>query len=254
MVKIAVRLDDITPDMDWERFQAVKALLDRHGIRPLAGVVPDNRDRMLDAGTDAQPCSPEEGWQRICGLQKEGWVLAMHGYQHLYTTKKGGCFPLNRFSEFAGLPYETQRTMLEEGKRLLARRGIEPRIFMAPAHSYDRSTLRALKETGFTALTDGFGSRPYRWKGLTFYPISFHLRHTLRKKNGFSTLVIHPATVSDSDLKRLETYFTAPGAEWISYTSYLQQEPVRAGLFSRCREYVMATVKSLLGLCMQKLR
>ena len=47
MIKMAVRLDDITPDMDWERFLACKEILDRHGIRPLIGVVPDNRDDLL---------------------------------------------------------------------------------------------------------------------------------------------------------------------------------------------------------------
>jgi hypothetical protein len=43
-MKIAVRLDDITPDMDWERFYKFKALLDRYQVKPLIGVVPDNRD------------------------------------------------------------------------------------------------------------------------------------------------------------------------------------------------------------------
>ena len=48
-MKIAVRLDDITPDMDWERFYRFKALLDKYQIRPLIGVVPDNRDENLKA-------------------------------------------------------------------------------------------------------------------------------------------------------------------------------------------------------------
>ena len=46
-MKIAVRLDDITPDMDWERFLAVKKLLDRYKIKPLIGVIPDNRDENI---------------------------------------------------------------------------------------------------------------------------------------------------------------------------------------------------------------
>ena len=31
-MKIAVRLDDITPDMDWERFYVFKALLDKYPL------------------------------------------------------------------------------------------------------------------------------------------------------------------------------------------------------------------------------
>ena len=46
-MKITVRLDDITPDMDWERFLKFKALLDRYQVKPLIGVVPDNRDENL---------------------------------------------------------------------------------------------------------------------------------------------------------------------------------------------------------------
>ena len=46
-MKIAVRMDDITPDMDWEKFLAFKEILDTFGIKPLIGVVPDNRDENL---------------------------------------------------------------------------------------------------------------------------------------------------------------------------------------------------------------
>ena len=46
-MQIAIRLDDITPDMDWERFLAFKEILDGCGIKPLIGVVPDNRDENL---------------------------------------------------------------------------------------------------------------------------------------------------------------------------------------------------------------
>ena len=48
-MKIAVRLDDITPDMDWERFLAVKKLLDRYGIKPLIGVIPDDENVVVAA-------------------------------------------------------------------------------------------------------------------------------------------------------------------------------------------------------------
>ena len=49
-MKVAVRLDDITPDMDWERFLKFKELLDRYQVKPLIGVVPENRDENLKSG------------------------------------------------------------------------------------------------------------------------------------------------------------------------------------------------------------
>ena len=46
-MKIAIRMDDITPDMNWENFLRFKRLCDQHQIKPLIGVVPDNQDENL---------------------------------------------------------------------------------------------------------------------------------------------------------------------------------------------------------------
>lgn len=281
-MKIAVRLDDITPDMDWERFLKFKSLLDRYQVKPLIGVVPQNRDPNLvrkgssgegagksgengggradgkafspraeraegDTGTGmdgkSDSTGPERFWDYIKALEEAGWVIAMHGCYHIYATDRGGIFPLNNFSEFAGLPLERQKELLGEGKRLLGERGLETGIFMAPAHSYDYNTLRALKETGFEALTDGFGNSPYRWKGLDFYPISFLLGRTLNGKKGYSTMVVHTNTVSDADLKQYEENFKRKDISWISYGEYLRAAKKRRTLPGRWREFLMAKGK-----------
>lgn len=252
-MKVAVRLDDITPDMDWERFYLFKALLDKYQVKPLIGVVPDNRDENLRAEKKKnkketlETAEPEDFWEYVKQLQKEGFVVSMHGYRHIYATKKGGLFPLNNFSEFAGLSYEKQKTMLEEGRKILKEKGIETTLFMAPAHSYDKNTLKALKETGFTGLTDGFGDRPYEWKGLIFYPISFRLGNTFKKPSGYSTMVIHTGTVSEADLRKYEGYFQRKDVEFISYGEYLKQPAVNRGVLGRGKEFLMAKGKYLLS-------
>lgn len=243
-MKIAVRLDDITPDMDWERFYRFKALLDKYQIKPLIGVVPDNRDENLRAKAQG---APEDFWACIRQLRDQGWQIAMHGFRHIYATKKGGLFPLNDFSEFAGLPFEEQRRMLLEGKRILEEGGIRTELFMAPAHSYDGNTIRALKETGFKGLTDGFGDGPYEWRGLRFYPISFKLSRTFRKKSGYSTMVIHTGTLSRDDLERYEGYFRREDVQWISYEEYLGQPAAKRGAAGRIKEFLMAKGKYLIG-------
>ena len=48
--KIAVRMDDITPDMNWDNFYFFQELFRETGITPLLGVVPDNRDPKLICG------------------------------------------------------------------------------------------------------------------------------------------------------------------------------------------------------------
>ena len=45
--KCMIRLDDITPDMNWEGFYRAKEIFDRYQICPLIGVVPDNNDETL---------------------------------------------------------------------------------------------------------------------------------------------------------------------------------------------------------------
>ena len=199
-MNITVRLDDITPDMDWERFYKFKALLDQYQVKPLIGVVPDNRDELLKGS--GSPMDPEPFFEYIRQLQKEGWTVAMHGYQHIYGTSKGGIFPLNHFSEFAGEPLEEQRKKIAAGRQILENHGVHTDIFMAPGHSYDRNTLTALMENGFSEYgTDGFGDKTsYLFHRMTFYPISFLLSRTLQKKNGYSTMVVHTGTVSDQDL------------------------------------------------------
>lgn len=247
-MKIAVRLDDITPDMDWQRFLKFKALLDQYQVKPLIGIVPDNRDESLKGSMEG---APKDFFAYVKELEDSGWSVAMHGFRHIYTTKKGGIFPLNNFSEFAGLPFEKQKDMLAEGKRLLEEKGIRTDLFMAPAHSYDNNTLKALKETGFCRITDGFGRRPYRWKGLVFYPISFLFGKTLRQKNSksresYSTLVVHTGTIKEEELARYEGYFQTEGVEWISYEEYLRQKPVKRSIPGRWKEYLMAKLKYLL--------
>lgn len=240
-MQIAIRMDDITPDMDWDRFQAVKEILDGLNIKPLIGVVPDNRDDNLhrmeaDGGF----------WKYVKELQDNGWCVAMHGYQHIYTTKSGGLFPLNRFSEFAGIPLPRQRMMIQKGAEILKQHDISTEIFMAPAHSYDRNTLKALKEFGYNKITDGFGNRPYRWQGMTFYPISFILGRSFKKKNGITTMVIHTNEIDDTGMMKLEEMLHKHKDGLISYEAFLAAESVGRGFFGHLAEYLLAVIKRIL--------
>ena len=245
-MKIAVRLDDIAPDMDWERFFRFKKLLDDYHIKPLIGVIPDNKDANLK-WTHGDKNQIPEFWDYMKALGDEGWCIAMHGHQHIYSTQKGGMFPLNHFSEFAGKPYEEQLSMIREGKKILETNGIFTDIFMAPAHSYDANTLKALRTAGFCALTDGFGDVPYRYQGLTFYPISFKLSRTLKKKSGYSTMVVHTGTISDNEFDRYEKYFQNQEVEWINYSEYLDQPPVQQSMAGKWVEWMLATGKHILS-------
>lgn len=240
-VKIAVRMDDITPDMNWENFDFFRNLFRETGITPLLGIVPDNRDPQLSCGAKR-----EDFCEVMRGLKDEGYRFAMHGYQHIYTTKNGGIFPLNNFSEFAKIPYDKQKEMLMLGREKLQRFGIDTDIFMAPAHSYDKNTIKALKEVGFTKITDGFGKVPYIDRGIIFYPISFQLSRSLKRKDGATTIVIHANTITEAEKERLVRIFKEHGKNMISYSDYLRMKPVTRSVFGRILEYMLAKFKFIL--------
>ena len=241
-MKISIRMDDITPDMDWAKFLRFKELCDLYQVKPLIGVVPENMDENLHI--DEPGNAPiRDFWGYIRELQKEGWSVAQHGVTHIYTTKKMGCFPLSRLSEFAGTGYDRQYASLEKGRKILSSHGIETDIFMAPAHSYDRNTVRALKKLGFCRMTDGFGEHPYTRWGMTFYPISYKQSSSLRKKKGYTTFVVHANTMDDRDFERYERLFKDNQDRLISYAELFSLQPQKRGLIGNIREYTMALTK-----------
>ncbi|MBQ9642782.1 MAG: DUF2334 domain-containing protein [Lachnospiraceae bacterium] len=238
-MKLALRMDDITPDMDYVKFERFRQMLDAHGICPLIGVVPENRDKTLHC-EEPHP----DFWEMVKTLQQRGWTVAMHGCYHIYTTQQGGLFPLNRLSEFAGLPEARQRELIRAGKEILRGHGIETDLFMAPAHSYDRTTLKVLREEGFARMTDGFGAAPYERDGLIFYPISFSRRKSLAGGPGTTTLVVHASTMSDAEFEQYEEIFRTQ--EMISYSEYLSQPAGRRSAAGHMKEYLMAAGKRTL--------
>lgn len=242
-MKIAVRLDDITADMDWVKFRRLEKMLDRYGIAPLIGIVPDNQDPNLKRNP-----AVENFQEEIQKWKDKNWVIAMHGWRHIYTTKQGGLFPLNNFSEYAGIPKEKQKEMILDGKEKLKKIGIHTNIFMAPAHSFDRNTLNVLKEAGFKYITDGFGNMPYEYKGLFFLPIAFQKSKDIEKPEGYTTLVFHTNTMNEQDFLNFEKVLEKHKKDFISYTEYLKV-PVRKQTYGgRVKEYSMATIKRVLVL------
>ena len=99
MSQYILRLDDASDYMDVKKWQRMEELLDQYGIKPLVGVIPDNRDSSL---TDTYEQDPEF-WDKTARWKEKGWELALHGCYHKYTTKEGGINPVNQRSEFAGV-------------------------------------------------------------------------------------------------------------------------------------------------------
>lgn len=221
---ILVRLDDITPDMDWDRFYQLKEMFDQYGIKPLLGIVPDNQDTKLHK-QDAR----EDFWDVMLSLQKNGWVLSQHGYQHIYVNHEGGLLKINKNSEFAGLPLQEQQEKLSKGKQILKQHGIETDIFMAPSHSYDKTTIEALKKTGFQYVTDGYGCRTYQYKGIGFVPCTL-TRYQSRK--GVDTICIHANTMTEQMVRQLSQDIQKNQRDFLQWQDVFQNIPAKNMMIS----------------------
>jgi predicted deacetylase len=163
------RMDDITPGMNWEAFNRYIDLFHHYHVKPLLGVVPDNKDPQLDYGAE----NPDF-WPILRQLKKENLVeISQHGYQHTYVTRLCGLaekYGVAPQSEFAGLPYAEQFAKITAGQQILRREKLESDIWMAPGHTFDEVTLKALAAAGFRAITDGLALYPYMMEGLIFVP------------------------------------------------------------------------------------
>lgn len=242
-MKTAIRFDDITPEMDYDKFNRVKTILDEAGIKALVGVVPYCKDDTLRISGE---CDEQRFVSFLAKLRKEGWSFALHGYNHLYTTRNKGLFPINEFSEFAGVEYDKQNVMIRQGISQLAEWGIVPELFMAPGHTFDKNTLRALKDNKIDKLTDGFGEKPYIRDGITFFPISKKRSECISDKDGYNTYVLHTNGMTDSEIDKLAKLIADNRENFISYDELLKVEPCKRGIWGNVKEYCLALAKHIL--------
>jgi hypothetical protein len=63
---------------------------------------------------------------------------------------------INRCSEFAGLPMNVQAAKLRMAFEIFRREGIQPEVWVAPAHSFDGTTVDLLRNMGLRRISDGF--------------------------------------------------------------------------------------------------
>ena len=209
------RIDDVTPRMDHEEFERHLDLFGQYEVRPLLGVVPDNRDPKLEVDKEKP-----DFWDRLRQLVADDRVeIAQHGYQHLYASGGnplfGRLYGFPARSEFAGLSYKEQRRKMEAGRRILNERGLATDVWMAPSHTSDRTTLRVLADLGFRAVSDGIALYPFRLAGLkTFVPQQ--LWEPKSVPLGVWTICLHPNN-RDRRLLGMISRHLASGARCVGF-------------------------------------
>ena len=214
MRKFIMRLDDACEKMDVIKWDKMEVILDKYSIKPLVGVIPLCNDPMMN-----EYKRDDNFWIKARNWKDKGWEIALHGFDHVYLTEFGGINPVNMRSEFAGLTYEQQKAKILEGLKILSKENINPRVFFAPSHTFDDTTIEVLlKETEIRIISDTIAMKPYCIKGITFVP-----QQSGRVRNipfMTTTFCYHPNTMNDDDFFELEQFLSNYSKCFISFPTY----------------------------------
>ena len=211
MSQYILRLDDASDYMDVEKWQRMEDILARYGIKPLVGVIPDYRDSSLTETYKQDP----EFWDKTARWKEKGWELALHGCYHKYTTEEGGINPVNKRSEFAGVPLDKQKEMIRHGVDILKSHNIEPKVFFAPSHTFDENTLIALKEeSNIRIISDTIANDVYLENG--FYFIPQQSGRVRKLPFNVCTFCYHPNMMKNDDFEELEIFLKGRYSNFVS--------------------------------------
>lgn len=198
MIRYFFRIDDVAPNMNWDSFNLTAGVFRQNNIKPLIAVIPDVRDpKLLD-----YPINPNF-WQLITELKNLGWIIGQHGYQHI-SMGGGGVLKIHKSGEFADLDSENQERMIRAGRKIMEEKDLATDIFVAPRHSFDRETLRALRKNNFQFISDGIALWPFKKLGLVWLPQI--LWRPRKGMFGLVTVALHTNTMSRDDIANIEKF------------------------------------------------
>lgn len=196
-----IRLDDASEYEDKIKWEKIKKLLNKYEIKPIIGVIPNNKDSSLVNRYKKD----NNFWNEIKKLKDKGWIIAMHGFDHRYISNSGGINPVQKRSEFAGVPLNKQKQKIKEGISILEKNGIYPDVFFAPSHTFDENTIIALKEnSNINIISDTIANDVYYKRGMYFIPQQSGKVRKLPFKT--VTFCYHPNEMEDCDYKQLEDF------------------------------------------------
>lgn len=231
MKKLYLRLDDATQNRNTANWDKIEKILDKYEVKPLVGIIPDCKDPSI-----ARWPYDDDFWDMcVVRWQDKGWTLAMHGYEHVFNTSEGGLNPVNNRSEFAGLSIDVQSDKIKKAVAIFRAHGIEPRVFFAPAHTFDRNTLKVLtEETNIKIICDTPANKPYFKYGMTFIP----QQSGKVRRLPFDTITYccHPNTMSGANLCELDEFLKDN-----KFSDFQTLPEIRARPFS----FIDAAVKQL---------
>lgn len=206
-----IRLDDASEYMDVEKWKKIEEILDKHEIKPIVGIIPKNEDESMikNYKYNSEFIQVAKSWQR------KNWTIAMHGYDHVYITHEGGINPVQKRSEFAGVPLEKQKEKIRLGIQKMQECGLQPTVFFAPSHTFDENTIKALKEeTNIRIMSDTIANDVYFEDDIYFIPQQSGKCRKLPFK--IVTFCYHPNEMKVEDFVELEEFIKCNRKKMIS--------------------------------------
>jgi predicted deacetylase len=194
-----LRFDDICPTMNWRIWLEVDRLLLERNIKPIIAVIPSNKHQAFFIENER-----EDFWNYVKERQKIGWIIGVHGYQHLCVTRNGGILDINSCSEFAGLEEEEQEERIIRALEIFRANNVTPDLFIAPWHSFDYTTLRVLRKHGINVISDGLSLYPFVHYGVLWIPQQLGWFPKIVPPIGVWTILFHHNFWGESELRRFE--------------------------------------------------
>ena len=216
---ILIRIDDVCENMNWDLMSKLESLFDNHSIKPVLGVIPNNRDEdFLSFPRN------DNFWDQVRKWQDKGWEIVQHGDTHIYDrlcSKKSDYFEYGGGSEFFGHPLNVQEKRIKNGLEKFKREKINIRSFFAPNQTYDENTFIALKNCGISEVIDGYGLMPYTEKNIKFIPQLFE--KVVLLPFGIQSTKLHLHVWDENDYKKFENFIKINSKKIITYDQALNK-------------------------------
>ena len=216
---ILIRIDDVCENMNWDLMSKLESLFDNHSIKPVLGVIPNNRDEdFLSFPRN------DNFWDQVRKWQDKGWEIVQHGDTHIYDrlcSKKSDYFEYGGGSEFFGHPLNVQEKRIKNGLEKFKREKINIRSFFAPNQTYDENTFIALKNCGICEVIDGYGLMPYTEKNIKFIPQLFE--KVVLLPFGIQSTKLHLHIWDENDYKKFENFIKINSKKIITYDQALNK-------------------------------
>lgn len=238
-----VRLDDACPYMNRKKWMSVENILNKYGIKPLVGIIPHNEDDMTKI--EEEDCI---FWHKALQWQKNGWTIALHGFNHCYATECGGINPVHKRSEFAGLSYNEQKQKILQGYNVLKDKGLSPTYFFAPSHTFDVNTIKAIREvTPIRLLSDTFARFPYKY-GEDFIIVPCQMgRFREISIGGYWTFCFHPNIMDADALAEFESFIDQHKEQFISFSDIPIKNAGTKGIIDKLIEFAYLSLRRIRG-------